>query len=276
MAWSLLPNILTPRANLLNTPLVIGHRGSSALCPENTIAAFRRAISDGTDGIEFDVRLAADNIPVVIHDATLTRTASLNARVASLTAIELQQIDVGRWFHRRAGTKPLSPSEETVPSLQEVFELFAVEARELYLEMKGEPMLDELPAQVARLTRAYNLTDRVVVESFDHHAIKQVTRLAPEIRTAALFERRISKPISLIQKRNIVGEAQRVRAAEIALHHSLVSDDLVKEARSAGFEVIVWTVDTPSWIERARTLGIKAVIANDPAAMLKFRDCLPE
>ncbi len=81
-------------------PLIIGHRGASALAPENTLAAFRRAIADGADGIEFDVRLARDGVAVVIHDATLERTGLLKRRVANLTADELQAIDVGSWFRR--------------------------------------------------------------------------------------------------------------------------------------------------------------------------------
>ncbi len=259
----------------MNTPLVIGHRGSSATRPENTIAAFRQTILDGADGIEFDVRLSADNLPVVIHDATLLRTAYLSKRVASLTALELQQIDVGKWFHDRAGTESQAPCDETIPTLQEVFELFGEAAGSLYLEMKGEPVVAELPAQVARLIRKQDFAHRVVVESFDHSAIVEIKRIAPEIRTAALFDRKISKPLSLLQKRDIVAAAQNLEAEEIALHHSLVHDDLINQAREAGFEVIVWTVDTSSWIARARTLGIKALIANDPAAMMKFRNDSP-
>ncbi len=259
----------------LNTPLVIGHRGSSATCPENTIAAFRRAISDGADGIEFDVRLAADDVPVVIHDAKLSRTASLNRAVASLTAHELKQIDVGQWFHRRAGTSSSSTIDETVPTLLEVFELFTEAAGQLYLEMKGEPVLDELPAQVARLIKHHDFAHRVIVECFDHRAIAEVKRIAPEIRTAALFDRKLSNPASFLQRRDIVAAAKSVRADEIALHHTLVREDLVKDARDLGFDVVVWTVDTTAWIDRARTLGIKAIIANDPAALLKARDRSP-
>src|SRR6185503_14444987 len=80
------------------TPLILGHRGASAVAPENTLAAFSRAMSDGADGIEFDVRLSRDGVPVVIHDANLNRTAGVARRVSDLTAKELQEIDVGGWF----------------------------------------------------------------------------------------------------------------------------------------------------------------------------------
>ena len=96
-------------------PLIIGHRGASALAPENTLAAFRRAINDGADGIEFDVRLAKDGVAVVIHDATLERTTgSIRSRVSQLTAAELNAIDVGSWF--RPSESSRSFAGEKVPS----------------------------------------------------------------------------------------------------------------------------------------------------------------
>ncbi len=73
-----------------STPLILGHRGASALAPENTIAAFARAMHDGADGVEFDVRLSRDQVPVVIHDSTLKRTGLIDSVVSALTAAELQ------------------------------------------------------------------------------------------------------------------------------------------------------------------------------------------
>src|SRR6185295_1303429 len=98
-------------------PLIIGHRGASAVAPENTMAAFREAIAVGADGIEFDVRLASDGVPVVIHDSTLRRTGGLNQRVADLSSQELSKVDVGTWFAPRF-------ANEAAPSLTELFNLF--------------------------------------------------------------------------------------------------------------------------------------------------------
>ena len=100
----------------MSSPLIIGHRGASAVAPENTMAAFREAIAVGADGIEFDVRLARDGVPVVIHDSTLRRTGGLNKRVADLSAEEISKIDVGSWFAPRF-------ANETVPSLRDLFTL---------------------------------------------------------------------------------------------------------------------------------------------------------
>src|ERR1044072_6078360 len=106
------------------TPLILGHRGSSATAPENTLAAFSQSIRDRADGIEFDVRLSRDGIPVVIHDATLKRTGRIDRRVSDLTATELQKVDVGSWFAEQRHS-PQTLAGETIPSLAHVFELFA-------------------------------------------------------------------------------------------------------------------------------------------------------
>ena len=84
---------------LMQKPLIIAHRGASALAPENTLAAFRRAIADSAEGLEFDVQLSKDNVPVVIHDFDLKRLGRREGFVKDFTAEELQRIDVGSWFN---------------------------------------------------------------------------------------------------------------------------------------------------------------------------------
>ena len=122
-----------------NFPLVIGHRGASAVAPENTLAAFERALADGADGIELDVRLARDGVPVVVHDPTLRRTARIDASIAALSSSDLSAIDVGSWFNRRHPARAASVyARETVPTLARVFETIAPRCRLLYVELKCE------------------------------------------------------------------------------------------------------------------------------------------
>jgi glycerophosphoryl diester phosphodiesterase len=254
------------------SPLILGHRGASALAPENTLAAFSRAISDGADGIEFDVRLSRDGVAVVIHDASLKRTGLINRLVSDLTAAELGKVDVGSWFSERTQNPEQSFSGEKLPTLTQVFKLFTENKGRLYVEMKCKP--DEgtaLAAGVVRLTREFEMVDRVVVESFDHSAIAAVKTIDSRIRTAALFEPKLTRPISTIRRLKIVDTTLAVAADEVALHHTLASDRVVEKARQAGLEVVVWTVQDPIWIERARALGIKALISNDPGSMLRHR-----
>jgi len=258
-------------------PLILGHRGASAVAPENTLAAFSRAMSDGADGIEFDVRLSRDQVPVVIHDASLKRTGLVDKLVGQLTAEELQEIEVGTWFGNRpkAGAQAalMSYVGEKLPTLAQVFELFSRNSGALYIEMKCGPEEGlALASQVVRLIREWKMTDRAVVESFDLSAVAEVKRIDASIRTAALFEPKLTHPISTLRRRRIVDLARKSGADEIALHHTLVSPRMLETAKAEGFEVVVWTVDDAKWIRRARSLGIKALISNNPGTMVQHRN----
>jgi glycerophosphoryl diester phosphodiesterase len=248
-------------------PLIVGHRGASKVAPENTLAAFERALLDGADGIEFDVRLARDGVPVVIHDATLKRTANIDASIASLSSSELAAIDAGSWFNRRFHARAQNAyGRETVPTLSRVFETIAPRCRVLYVELKCEATeTTDLVEKVVSEVRAHALERRVVIESFTLAAVSEVKRIAPDLRTSAAFERRLGRP--LITPRALLRQARACRADELALARSLVSRRMITAARDYGLPSVVWTVDHPSWIARARALGLQAVITNDPARM---------
>lgn len=217
-------------------PLIIGHRGASAVAPENTIAAFAAAIEAGADGIEFDVRLSSDGIPVVIHDETLYRTAGLRRRVVDMSVKQLNEFDV--------------------PSLAQLFELFKSNELILYLEMKEV----EAAEKCCELVEQSGFKHRVIFECFDHSALKIVRNIDVTFKIAPLFQ----PPASFILKR-----ALALGADEIALHYRLTNKRLVKKARDAGLKVVTWTVDDPAWIEHAREFGIHALITNDPAALIQ-------
>lgn len=252
---------------MISTPLIIGHRGASAVAPENTLAAFSRALRDGADGIEFDVRLSRDRVPVVIHDASLKRTANLDRLVEELDASELQQCDVSSWFRPVQAEKKYA---KTVPTLAQVFELFQQIDALLYLEMKSEAAdaTALVKAVVSEIHRA-QIARRVVVSSFDLNAVSLVKQIDPTISTAALFEPKLSRPISTIRRLKMIDLAIEHRANEIALHHSLCSARVVQKAAEFGLPVVVWTVDDVKWIKQGQRLGLKALITNNPAAMIR-------
>jgi len=246
-------------------PLIIGHRGASAVAPENTMAAFREALAVGADGIEFDVRLTRDGVPVVIHDSTLRRTGGLPHRVADLTWAEIKKIDVGSWFSS-------SFANEMIPSLAELFTLFQSNNSTLYLEMKCD-LASEQRALAEACTRTideHGLQERVIVECFQLQALKIMKEINPEIKTVALFEPSFTNP-SVLSDQRIINQAKDVGASALALHHRLARGSLVQKAKDAGLHVAVWTVDDPAWIVRAQITGIDALITNNPAAMLAHR-----
>ena len=224
----------------MHEPLIIGHRGASAVAPENTMAAFAAAIEAGADGIEFDVRLSGDGVPVIIHDDTLYRTHGLRRRVNELTVDELRSA--------------------AVPSLRDLFELMTRNSLILCLEIKESSV--ELSELCCRLVDEFSLRDRVIIECFDLAVLERIRG----IRTAALFQTRI------YTNKNLIDRALAVGASVLALHYRLVNAQIVEQAKLNRLEVVVWTVDDPAWVERARSLGIKALITNNPARMIEAAD----
>jgi glycerophosphoryl diester phosphodiesterase len=256
---------------MVSTPLIIGHRGASAVAPENTLAAFSRALEDSADGIEFDVRLSRDGVPVVIHDASLRRTGQTDRLVEELNAADLLECDVSSWF------RPVQSENKryvgTVPTLAEVFELFRQTNALLYLEMKSEAVdATVLVETVVKEIHDAQMANRVVVSSFDLNAVELVKKIDPAISTAALFEPKLSRPLSTLRRFKMIDLATEHRANEIALHHSLVSPRVIRKAQQSGLAVVVWTVDEAAWIQRAHRLGVKALITNNPAVMLSRRN----
>ena len=245
-------------------PLIIAHRGSSARAPENTRAAFRAAIADGADGVEFDVRLARDGVPVVIHDPDLSRTAGRAERVSEMTSSELAGIDVGSWFNSAFPTheRP-SFAEETIPSLRATLDLLDGFDGRIYIELKctGEEAV-ELSRAVCDRIGASPMLGQIIVKSFTLDVVPAIRRRCPNVRTAALFEPTLR---TIAQKdKHIVAPAVECGAHELSLHYSLATRRLMKLAERAMLPVTVWTIDDPRWMKRAKALGIKALITNDP------------
>jgi glycerophosphoryl diester phosphodiesterase len=236
------------------------------------MAAFREALAIGADGIEFDVRLTRDGVPVVIHDSTLRRTGGLPHRVAELNWAKLAQIDVGSGFAQKKGLSPGTFANETVPALAELFTLFQSNNSVLYLEMKCDSPSEQRPLAEAcvRAIHEHSLKERVIVECFQLPALKILKEIDPEVKTVALFEPAFTNPSGLSEQR-IINQAKDVGAWALALHQRLARESLVQKAKAEGLHVAVWTVDDPAWIQRARAIGIDALITNDPAAMLAHR-----
>ena len=242
------------------TPLIIAHRGYSARAPENTLAAFEMAMADGADGVEFDVQLSKDGVPVVIHDFDLERVAGRAEKVAGLTAEELAAVNVGDRFY--SGKKKAEAKVCGVPTLRSVLDMLPQTIGRVYVELKSEgPDPGPLASAVCAELQGSPLLDKVIVKSFRLAALPLVRHLLPQVRTAALFEPSIRTIIR--RRRHMLLMASEFGADEISVHHSLVTRGFCRRAGEAGIPVTVWTVDDKKWLPKAEKLGITAIITND-------------
>ncbi|MGH2523785.1 MAG: glycerophosphodiester phosphodiesterase, partial [Anaerolineales bacterium] len=158
------------------TPLILGHRGASAYAPENTLAAFRRSLELGAEGVELDVTLSADGVLVVIHDDTVDRTTDGAGRVNGLTLAQLKKLDAGypaRFGDRFAG--------ERIPTLEEVFaELDARAIVNVELKEDTSPKR-ELAEKVVQVIHTRGVGGRALLSSFYYDNLQRAKQLDPAL-----------------------------------------------------------------------------------------------
>jgi glycerophosphoryl diester phosphodiesterase len=233
------------------------HRGASAHAPENTMRAFHIAEQLGADGMEFDVQLTKDGVPVVIHDELLKRTTGANGYVFEKTWEEIQSLDAGSWFGREfAGEK--------IPSLEEVIAEFGgrmylnIELKNSYFDMPG------LEEKTIELIRRYGVEQQVIVSSFHHGSMQRFRELAPDIPTGLLYDC------------VIVGAAdysRRLGASAIHPFFATIKPEIVQEAHAKGLQVNVWTANEKEHMRLLILAGVDAIITNHPE---RLRDVLAE
>jgi glycerophosphoryl diester phosphodiesterase len=259
----------------MSKPLIIAHRGASYDAPENTLIAFEQAIAEGADGIEFDVRLAGDGVPVCIHDLTLRRTGLRDGHINRLSADELASVDVGTWFNLRFPKRARAEfAEARIPTLAEALRCFREKSQgefHVYVEMKCRKGEEETLARaVADVVRAEEAGLRVVVASFTLAAIREIKSLDASINTAALFETGAFDPRPDTAK--LIARATEIGAGALMLHRTLVNRRSVKLIREHNLPLTIWTVDDKRSMQRAIDYDLYSVITNRPAAMMAWRD----
>jgi glycerophosphoryl diester phosphodiesterase len=232
-------------------PLVGAHRGASAEAPENTFAAFDRAIDDHADLLEFDVHATADGRLVVHHDPTLERTAGSAVWLANLTRAQLDQYDVGAWRGSQF-------RGQRVPALEEVLARYGHRVF-LNIEIKtGQGRYPLIEPIVVDLIRHAGLLDRVVVSSFDRDTLRTLRQVEPWLRVGVLAEE---------QPREAVIYACDLGAVSAHLHSPSITAGVMEHAHAAGLAVVAWTVDDPEEMARLAGLGVDAILSNAPARL---------
>lgn len=253
-------------------PLVIAHRGASACAPENTLVAFERAIADGAEGLEFDVQLAKDGVPVVFHDFDLKRICGRAGTISDFASAELQSFDAGSWFNLKNPAEADEKfSAERIPTFSELLIFLKDYKGVLYVELKcatGE--IGELVETVGGIICKSDFLPQVKLKSFNLEAVARAKKRFPKIRTVALFEPEFRT--FLRRKAHFIEKAKAHYADEISIHYSMATRKMIAGAKETNLPVTIWTVDNPAWLKRARDLDLQAVITNNPAALLAKRN----
>lgn len=240
-------NAFTDQDEVLN----IAHRGNSWDAPENTIAAIERAIADGADYIELDVRHTADGVLVLKHDRDMLRVAGDPRAIWEIPYEELRALDAGSWFSPAFAGEP-------VPTLAEAIEVIRGRAG-LYLEPKGAPQMPNLVPMILQELAEFDLLEETIFASLDVQDLVQAKQRQPEVRASLLVH-------------TAVGVVERQPFEILAMRDALVTPSRLSRVRRQGQELHVWTVNDPQAMQRFLDIGVDGIITDRPDILRAIMD----
>ena len=237
----------------LHLPPVIGHRGAAAYAPENTLAGFRMAKSLGCAWVEFDVRLTADDEPVICHDDRLDRTAGVRGRISKLPLAAIRQLDAGSWF----GTSFVG---EHIPTLDEALLCCRKLGLGANIEIKAGRGRGAATAAVVAsfLARLADSLPPILISSFLEEAVARAAALAPSIPRGMLW-RKIPRGWREV--------AARLGCATIHCGQVDLTEEIVEQVRAAGYPLLAYTVNDAARARQLFRWGITSVFSDAPDIM---------
>ncbi|RAJ66422.1 glycerophosphoryl diester phosphodiesterase [Streptomyces sp. Amel2xB2] len=250
---------------------VVAHRGASEAAPEHTLAAYRKAIEDGADALECDVRLTADGHLVCVHDRRVNRTSNGRGAVSALELADLAALDFGSWKREGPDEDPYeSPDQEagdrtSVLTLDRLLRLVAEAPRPVGLAVETKHpsrWAGQVEERLLQLLEKYRESvPDVRVMSFSARSLHRVRAAAPHIPTVYLMQLLLPRHRDgrLPPGVSIAGPSLRILRAR---------PEYVERAHRLGNEVHVWTVNEPEDVEMCVRLGVDAVITNRPQEVL--------
>ena len=231
---------------------IYAHRGASAELPENTLAAFRRALELGADALELDIHTTRDGALVVTHDPDGQRMCGVPRRFADVTLAEVRSWNAGAGFIAHDGGRPFDRAGLGVPTLEEVL-----------VELAGVPLNVDLKLGAAEATvalvRRLDAEAHVCLASFQARTMKRVRALGyagPTALSRAEVLAALALPVAL--------QRQPLPAAAAQLPLSLAQPWIVRRMKALGLRVDYWTVDDAELARRLVALGADGIMTNDP------------
>jgi glycerophosphoryl diester phosphodiesterase len=233
--------------------MIFAHRGNSSVAPENTLAAFRAAQQARAHGVELDVQLSRDGVPMVIHDERLERTTTGKGWVREHTLAQLQALDAGVWFG--AGF-----AGERIPTLAQVLELFQGTDTWVNIELKTNRLpYPGLVASTLKEVERFGMARQVIISSFNHNSLKEVQAQSGKSACAAILYDTLVEPWAYALQHGFQA---------LHPHYLQVDEALMAGCRGAGLVLRPWTVDEVPAALQLNALGVSGLITNKPQDML--------
>ena len=232
-------------------PLLVGHRGAMNVAPENTMVSFEAGLAGGADIIELDVQLTADKQVILFHDDDFRPKLGLEGRVGDYSADYLQTLDVGSWFDERFAGTPM-------PLLDEVLAWAKDRGVALMIELKHGPVYEpDLDKATVSLIADHNMTDQVIITSFDQFALQRVQALNPNMATSFIYICRLLDPLAAVSGLSL---------SALSPATNFLTQQEVQAIQAAGYAC------SPGgwWWDYATLLdwGVDTISSNDPASVV--------
>lgn len=241
----------------MNQVKIISHRGANKYAPQNTLPAFEKSILLCADGVETDVHMTKDGVPVICHNYTIDDTSNGMGSIASYTLEEIKKFDFGAYYSPEfKGT--------TLPTLDEFLELIASSDIEIMnIELKTPKQREsDVVAKTIEAVKAHNLFDRLLISSFSSQLLVEAKKIDSRCKTGYLYSpNSFHSPWQLI---NPVGFAKRIGAEALHPLELYVGPLYVKAAHSQGIKVNPWTVNNEFSIRRLIRCGVDGIITDCP------------
>ena len=236
---------------------IYAHRGASGYAPENTMAAFRKAVELGSDGIECDVQMTTDGRLVVCHDETLERTTDGKGFIKDYSYDELRELDAGSWFDGRF-------RNERIPRLVELLELVKDNNMLLNIEIKsGIVLYPGIEEKILAQVDAFRLQKKTIISSFNHYSVKKCRDIAPWARTGILYMEGLYKPWNYMDTL----DCRYAHPFYLAL-----APEISKELKARGYKINVFTINDPKEAVRLAEMGVDGIITNFPDRIAEALD----
>lgn len=231
--------------------LSIAHRGYSKIAPENTLAAFRRAIEQNPDYIECDIHRTKDGKIVVCHDPKVDRCTNGSGAIVEMTYDELRALDAGSWFGAEfAGEK--------LPSFDEYLDLFSPGGGPRpQIELKVEGLEEDVSAAIL----AHGLEKEAMVISFHYSVGLRLHEVNANLMFGALKSSRTE--LSDAEAAALVDDAVAVKADLFAFNYPYITPAMVSAAHAAGLKMAGWTIDAEDDMRKWAAMGVDCITSND-------------
>lgn len=232
---------------------IFAHRGFSGEYPENTMLAFRKAYEEKCDGIEMDVQLTKDLVPVIIHDEKIDRTSNRSGYIRDMTYDELKKINFS--YPDKFGDEF---GFQKIPTLQEFLEWMAEETTELVtnIELKNSVYYyGGMEKIVLDMIAEYGLEDRIIISSFNNASVVKCKKMNPNIKCGFLIEKCIDNA------------GVYARECGVEYYHpnlAMLTEEHVKNCSQNGIGINVWTVNEEEDLRRMKQWGVRTSITNYP------------